>query len=85
MHFGKTMRLGLLLIGFICLFGSGYLWVKGDPWKLASLKGSADARAVHDVRARPDRVGFLLSKDPALLKAVAWSKTGSVLYPGPGT
>lgn len=84
-HSDTMLRPWLLLIGFISLFGTGYLWVKGDPWKLAALKSSADARAMHDVRTRPDRIGFFLSKDPALLKAVAWSETGSVLYPGPGT
>lgn len=84
-HSDVMMRPWLLVIGVICFLGAGYLWVTGDPWKHASLKGSADARAIHEVQTRPDRVGFLLSKDPTLLKAVAWSKTGSVLYPGPDT
>ena len=53
-----------------------------DPWKRASLKGAADARAIYKVQNKPDRIGFLLSKDPALFKAVAWSKTVTVLYPG---
>ena len=79
------IRLALLLIGFICLLGSGYLWLTVDPWKRASLKGSADAAALFNVRNQPDRVGFLLSQDPALLKAVVWSPTGMVLYPGPRT
>ncbi|SHG70961.1 Transcriptional regulatory protein, C terminal [Marivita hallyeonensis] len=74
----------LFVTGLICLLGAGYLWVSGDPWARASLKSSADARAILDVRSQPHRVGFLLSKDPALLKAVVWSETGSVLYPGPG-
>ncbi|WP_165390308.1 winged helix-turn-helix domain-containing protein [Thalassococcus sp. S3] len=84
-HSNAMLRPWLLLIGFISLFGAGYLWVNSAPWTLATLKSFADARAIHDVQTRPDRVGFLLSKDPALLKAVAWSKTGSVLYPGPAT
>lgn len=84
-HSGYEMRLGLFLIGVICLAGAGYLWVKPDPWKLASLKASADAQAIYEVQSRPDRVGFFLIKDPAILKAVAWSKTGSVVYPGPST
>lgn len=76
------MRVWLLVGGFICLLGSGYLLVSSDPWARASLKSAEDARAVHDVRTQADRVGFVLSKDPALLKAVVWSETGAVLYPG---
>lgn len=79
------MRRGFLLIGLICLLGAGYLWVSFDPWARASLKSTADARAIYELRTQPDRVGFFLSKDPALLKAVVWSDTGSVLFPGPRT
>ena len=84
MHSDAMMRPWLLAIGFFCLLGAGHLWVSGDLWTRASLKSSVDARAIHDVQNQPHRIGFLLSKDPALLKAVAWSQHGSVLYPGPG-
>ncbi len=75
-------RVWLSVIGLICLLGSGYLWISSDPWARASLKSSEDARSIHEVQTQADRVGFVLSKDPALLKAVAWSETGAVLYPG---
>ncbi|WP_189799401.1 winged helix-turn-helix domain-containing protein [Tateyamaria sp. syn59] len=78
------LRPWFLLIGLTSLVGAGYLWVTGDAWKLATLKSSADVHSIHEVQNQPDRIGFLLSKDPALLKAVAWSEAGSVLYPGPG-
>lgn len=77
-------RVWLLVIGFICLLGSGSLWVSGDPFMQASLKSAADARAIHDIQSQPHQIGFLLSKDPTLLKAVSWSESGAVLYPGPG-
>ncbi|MEM9342726.1 MAG: winged helix-turn-helix domain-containing protein [Pseudomonadota bacterium] len=57
--------------------------MSGDPWARASLKSSEDARAVHDAQREPHRIGFYLIQDPTLLKAVAWSETGAVLYPGP--
>lgn len=84
-HSKVMKRRGLMLIGVICLLAAAYLWASFDPWARASAQGSADARAVHEVRNQPERLGFLLSTDPALLKAVVWSDTGSVLYPGPGT
>ncbi|GIT91318.1 hypothetical protein JANAI62_17740 [Jannaschia pagri] len=84
-HSDVMGRLWLLVIGCLCLLGAGGLWVTHDPWIQATAKGMADARALHDVQDRPDRVGFLLIQDPSLLKAVAWSTTGSVVYPGPGT
>lgn len=83
MHFDAMTRVWLSVIGLICLLGAGYLWVSGDPWVPATLKSSEDARAVHEVQTQAHRIGFFLSKDPALLKAVAWSETGAVHYPGP--
>lgn len=78
------MRLVFLSTALICLLGAAALWLKGDPWARASLKGAADAQAIAEVQHQPDRIGFFLGQDVALLKAVVWAKDGSVLYPGQG-
>lgn len=52
-----------------------------DPWDAANRKATLDAGRLSALMEQPDRIGWRLSEDPALLRAVIWDGAGARRYP----
>lgn len=73
----------LAILGTACLVGAIFLIVRPDPWDRASEAAAADALVLADLADMPDRIGWRLSEDPALQRALLWGPDG-LRYPPPG-
>lgn len=78
------MRIALLLLSTVFLCIAGYLALKPDPWEAAQEKAEADARALAALASSPERIGWRLSEDTALLRVLLWDADGALRYPPPG-
>lgn len=75
------MRRLAFFLGVILAVGviAAALWP--DPWAAANRRAASDAERLYDLIEQPDRIGWRLSEDLALSRAVLWDDNGKRSYP----
>jgi hypothetical protein len=74
------------LLVLICLISAAWaavLFLRPDPWIKAEDKAQADAELLVGLIARPDRIGWRLTEDLSLTRAMLWDLGGIRRYPDP--
>lgn len=67
-----------------CLTSAVIFALRPDPWAKAEQKAALDARKLADLIGSPDRIGWRMSEDISLLRAMVWDAEGARQYPPPG-
>lgn len=70
----------LCLVCLACSFGF-LLWP--DPRAKAEDKAEQDAVLLGNLMAHPDRIGWRMTEDPTLVRAILWDSSGALRYPPP--
>lgn len=73
----------MTILCLICTAGAIALFFGADPWDKANQKAQADAALVADLSTQPDRIGWRLTEDLSLKRAMLWDKGAGLLYPLP--
>lgn len=71
----------LMIAGLICLAGMVILSARPDPWVRANEKAALDAELLSGLIARPDRIGWRLTEDLSLSRALLWDVQMRQRYP----
>ena len=73
----------LVLICLISAACAAALLLRPDPWIKAEDKAQADAELLVGLIARPDGIGWRLTEDLSLTRALLWDLCGIRRYPDP--
>ncbi len=71
----------LALISIAALICAGISGLWASYWAAADRKGAQDAKAFASLIDSPDRVGWRLSENSALLRVIIWDPDGNLQYP----
>jgi hypothetical protein len=71
----------LMIACLICAIGAVALFVRPDPWALAEEKGAGDAALLSELTSQPDRIGWRLTEDLSLSRAILWKGNDGLHYP----
>lgn len=74
----------MAIFSLACLVSAVVLVLRPDPWGKAEQKAAQDVNKLAKIMASPDRIGWRLSEDPALRRALIWDTDGTLKYPPPG-
>jgi hypothetical protein len=72
-----------LILCSICVACAFVLLLRPDSWDYASEKGQTDAKLFADLVAQPDRIGWRLTEDLTLKRAMLWGSGTTLRYPVP--
>lgn len=75
------MRRLAYLLGAILAVGAIATALWPDPWAAADRRAVADTARLAALIDQPDRIGWCLSEDPAIARAVLWDDKGDRRYP----
>ena len=67
----------IAILGLICLAGADVLLLAPDPW------AKADAARIAELALQADRIGWRLTEDATLSRAMIWDREGYQHYPPP--
>ncbi|WP_371228172.1 winged helix-turn-helix domain-containing protein [Roseovarius sp. 2305UL8-3] len=74
----------IAILGLACLASAMFFALWPDPWVKAEQKATLDAKRLAELVASPDRIGWRLSEDVTLLRAMIWDTEGALQYPPAG-
>lgn len=74
----------MAILSLACLVSAVVFALRPDPWVKAEQKAALDAGRLGNLIASPDRIGWRLSEDPTLRRAMIWDTEGVRHYPPPG-
>lgn len=74
-----------MTICLICLVGAAILFLRPDPWSSVEEKAVSDATLLNELSSSPDRIGWRLTEDLSLKRAMLWGPNAKRRYPAPNS
>lgn len=73
----------MTIVCVICVASALAFLLEGDPWSRASEKALLDGELLSNLSDQPDRIGWRLSEDLSLSRAMLWDTEAKLRYPVP--